>query len=62
MANPFVHIELQTGDTEEAKIILVRVASLEDPGIFQPDIVVFADRAQPWNRVDLNIPGHRDEP
>jgi hypothetical protein len=37
-------------DTPE--IFAVRAASLDDPGLYQPQIVVWTAAAQPWDRVD----------
>lgn len=37
-------------------MLLFHAATLDDPSVFKPDMVVFEDTAQPWDHVDPNIP------
>lgn len=44
------------GTTSMPQMRTVRAASLDDPSVFAPQMVVFAAKAQPWDRVDGTLP------
>jgi hypothetical protein len=33
-------------------MITIRATGLDDPSVFKPQMVVFARRAQPWDRIE----------
>lgn len=37
-------------------LVFVRAASLDDPGLFKPSLVVYASSSQPWDYVDPALP------
>lgn len=37
-------------------VFAVRASSLDDPGLYRPQMVVWAAAAQPWDRVDPALP------
>lgn len=37
-------------------LFVVRAASLDDPGLYAPQMVLWTASAQPWDRVDPNLP------
>jgi len=37
------------------ELIMFHAATLDDPGIYQPQMVVYADSAQPWDKIDPAI-------
>jgi hypothetical protein len=43
-------------------MLTVRVASLDDPSAYRPEMVVFARSAQPWDPIDPALPAHQGVP
>jgi hypothetical protein len=41
---------------------LVKAATLDDPTLFRPQMVLYTDRAQPWDRVDATLPSYARMP
>lgn len=37
-------------------MVAVRAASLDDPSLFEPQLVVFTETAQPWDTLDQVLP------
>lgn len=35
--------------------IIIHTGSLDDPSVFAPDCVVYAECAQPWDRIDPDL-------
>ena len=36
--------------------VYIHAASLDDPGLFKPERVIFRGEAQPWDKVDPDLP------
>lgn len=43
-------------------IVAVRASSLDDPEVFQPQLVVYTKRAASWDLVDPALPGFEEMP
>ncbi|MCP4330952.1 MAG: GFA family protein [Alphaproteobacteria bacterium] len=43
-------------------IVFVRASSLDDPEIFQPQMVVFTQHSPSWDRIDPNLPAFEAMP
>jgi len=43
-------------------LAFVRASSLDDPEVFQPQMVVYAKRAPSWDHVDPNLPSFESMP
>ena len=43
-------------------MVFVRASSLDDPEVFQPQMVVYASRAASWNKTDPNLPTFDEMP
>ncbi len=41
---------------------MIRAGSLDDPGLFQPQLICYASRAQPWDVLDPALPRHAELP
>lgn len=39
-----------------ADMLTIRAASLDDPSVFEPQMVVFGNSAQPWDRIGGDLP------
>jgi len=42
--------------------VFVRVSSLDDPEVFQPQLVVYTDRAASWDKMDPSLPSFATMP
>ena len=45
-----------------SEIVGILASSLDEPGWFQPTMDIFTSQAQPWNRMDPNLPKHTEYP
>ena len=43
-------------------LVFVRASSLDDPEVFQPELVVYTKRAPSWDRVDPKLPAFEGMP
>ena len=43
-------------------LVFVRASSLDDPEVFQPELVVYTKRAPSWDRVDAKLPAFEGMP
>jgi hypothetical protein len=43
-------------------LFLVKAATLDDPTAFAPQMVLYTDRAQPWDHVDASLPAFAKMP
>jgi len=44
------------------EIVGLRVGSLDDPSGFRPEADIFVKSAQPWDRMDPDLPKHQTYP
>jgi hypothetical protein len=49
-------------NTAMPDMIFLRASSLDDPEVFQPQIVVYTKRAPSWDHMDPNLPGFSTMP
>lgn len=43
-------------------LAFIRASSLDDPTVFKPQMVVYANRAAPWDVMDASLPAFDDMP
>ncbi len=43
-------------------LVFVRASSLDDPEVFQPQLVVYTKRAPSWDRMDPALPSYEEMP
>jgi hypothetical protein len=57
---PRVLFDLRQSDTEEActfpQFVFIRAGTLDEPGAYRPQMVVFSTNGQSWDRVDPSLP------